>query len=156
MTPPIIIISAMSQNHVIGHENGMPWDVPEEYHQYLNFVKGQTIVMGRRSFEIFGPDLRCETNLVISRSIEAGKNYEVFPNLPDAIERANKIGKKIFIAGGSSIYAQVLPFAHEMYLSFIKGDYEGDVYFPNFNSREWQVEKREDHARFEFAHYKRS
>ena len=31
----VIIISAMSSDRVIGSGNGMPWNVPEEYEQFL-------------------------------------------------------------------------------------------------------------------------
>ena len=37
----------MSENRVIGGGRGMPWYVPEEYEQYLRFVDGNTVIMGR-------------------------------------------------------------------------------------------------------------
>ncbi|MEE3258297.1 MAG: dihydrofolate reductase [Candidatus Latescibacterota bacterium] len=64
----MIIIPAMSKDRVIGSGDGMPWSVPEEYQQFLGFVEGQTVTMGRRSYEIFGPDLTSAHNIVVSRS----------------------------------------------------------------------------------------
>ena len=61
----------------------------------------------------------------------------------------------MFSAGGASIYAQTIPLADTMYLSYIKGQYSGDAYFPEFSEQEWAVEKREDHPRFEFVVYRR-
>ena len=58
-------------------------------------------------------------------------------------------------SGGASIYAQTIPLADTMYLSYIKGHYTGDAYFPEFSGQEWAVEKREDHPRFEFVVYRR-
>ena len=44
----MIVIGAMAMNHVIGSGDGMPWDVPEEYAQFLRFIDGQTVIIGRR------------------------------------------------------------------------------------------------------------
>ena len=44
----MVIIGAMSTDHVIGSGEGMPWDVPEEYAQFLRFIDGQTVIIGRR------------------------------------------------------------------------------------------------------------
>lgn len=57
--------------------------------------------------------------------------------------------------GDASVYAQMLPLAEAMYLSFIKGDFEGDAYFPEFDEEDWDVVERRDHEAFEFVHYKR-
>jgi hypothetical protein len=43
-----------------------------------------------------------------------------------------------------------MPFATKMYLSFIKHDYPGDVYFPDFHLEDWQVELQREHDEFTF------
>lgn len=151
----MIIISAMSKDRVIGSGQGMPWNVPEEYEQYLNFVKGQTVIMGRTSYEIFGPDIDCGHNIVVSRSISEVPGAVVCSSIESAIEKAKSFGKTIFSAGGSSIYEQTIPLAQTMYLSIIKGDYKGDAYFPEFNKTEWRVDRHKDHEDFEFFVYNR-
>ncbi len=151
----MIIISAMSYSRVIGSGDGMPWNVPEEYQQFLNFVDGQSIIMGRRSFEIFGPDLTTTNNIVISRSASKLPNAVVFSDLKTAVEHVKKLGKTVFSAGGGSIYKQTIPLADTMYLSFIKGEFTGDTYFPEFDEAQWRVSKREDHPAFEFVVYNR-
>ena len=49
----VIIISAIGSNHIIGNGDGLPWHIPSEYDQFLGYVKDQTVIMGRRSYEIF-------------------------------------------------------------------------------------------------------
>lgn len=151
----VIIISAMSHGRVIGTQDGMPWNVPEEYQQYLNFVDGQTVIMGRKSYEIFGKDLHDTHNLVISRNYPNGIGYGVVHSLEEAIARAKTMDRTIFIAGGSSIYEQALPLADEMYLSYIQGKYEGIAFFPAFDVSDWTVIERRAHPKFDFVHYKR-
>lgn len=150
----MIIISAMSKDRVIGSGDGMPWSVPQEYEQFLRFVDGQAVVMGRRSYEIFGPDLKSSTNIVVSRSAQID-GAVVCGSVEEAVERARATGKTVFSAGGATIYKQTLPLAEAMYLSYIKGDFSGDAYFPDFDAADWEVAERRDHEAFEFVHYRR-
>ena len=43
----MIVISAMSQDRIIGKGDGLPWRVPEEYNQFLDIIRGQTVILGR-------------------------------------------------------------------------------------------------------------
>jgi dihydrofolate reductase len=153
----VVIIGAMSAERVIGSGDGMPWDVPEEYARFLRFIEGQTVIIGRRSYEIFGKGLTSAHTVVVSRS--AGKlpgAGVAVTSVEDALRTAGSFGGTVFSAGGASIYAQTLPLADTMYLSYIKGHFTGDAYFPAFSDREWAVDRREDHPRFEFVVYKRT
>jgi dihydrofolate reductase len=150
----MIIIGAMSTDRVIGKGDGMPWDVPEEYAHFLRLVDGQTIVIGRRSYQIFGAGLTSAHTVVVSRSADL-PGVSVVPSVESALRLAESFGTSVFSAGGASIYAQTLPHADTMYLSYIKGRFAGDAYFPEFSEAEWAVERREDHPRFEFVVYRR-
>lgn len=151
----MILISAMTEDRVIGAGEGMPWDIPAEYQQFLDFVAGQTIIMGRRSFEIFGDDLTTEHTIVLSRSDSVEGDVEVVENLDEALGRAKSYGKTIFCGGGASVYEQALPLAEAMYLSYIKQQYEGDAHFPEFDPSDWRIVEQRDHPWFRFVHYAR-
>ena len=150
----MIIIGAMSTGRVIGSGDGMPWEVPEEYAHFLRLIDGQTIIIGRRSYEIFGAGLTSAHTIVVSRSANL-PGASVVPSVEEAVRVAESFGTTVFSAGGASIYAQTMPLADMMYLSYIKGRFTGDAYFPEFNDREWAVERREHHPRFEFVVYRR-
>lgn len=151
----MIIISAMSNDRVIGSGEGMPWSVPAEYNQYLRFVGGQTVIMGRKSYHIFGPDLpEGTTAIVISRNATI-EGVRVVKSLAEALSFAVGLGKSVFVAGGGSIYAQALPLADEMYLSTIIGNFDGDTYFPEFDTNDWVVTEERDELEFVFRKYRR-
>ena len=155
----MIIIGAMATNRVIGSGDGMPWDVPEEYAHFQRLIEGHTLIIGRRSYEIFGNSLTSAHNIVVSRSGGDGivsRGASVARTIEDALRMAESFGGTLFSAGGASIYAQTLPLADTMYLSYIKGRFTGDAYFPEFSDQEWAVETREDHPRFEFVVYRRT
>ncbi len=153
--PPIILIAALSRDRVIGAGDGMPWRVPDEYRQYLSFIEGQTVIMGRRTFEIFGGDLTSAHTLVVSRSAKEAPGAVVCGSVEGALARARKFERTIFVAGGGSIYRQTLSLADALYLSFIKGKFSGDTFFPEFDLAEWETVRREDHPAFEFVAYRR-
>jgi dihydrofolate reductase len=151
----MIIVGAMTRERVIGRGDGMPWDVPEEYEHFQRLVAGETIVIGRRSYEIFGESLTSAHTVVVSRSATRLDDAVVVPTIDDALREAATFGRTVFSAGGASIYEQTIPRADAMYLSYIKGDFSGDAYFPDFDERVWTVERREDFPRFEFVVYQR-
>ncbi|ANM31134.1 hypothetical protein ABI59_18490 [Acidobacteria bacterium Mor1] len=153
----MILISAMGSNRVIGSGAGMPWSVPEEYAQFLSFVRGQTVLFGRKSYEIFGADLEDARIVIVSRSMpDPGRpGVQVCGDLEQAITAARATGRTVYSAGGATIYQQTMPHAEAMYLSTIKGDWSGDAYFPEFDESEWRVTREEDHPAFVFRIHER-
>ena len=151
----MIAISAMSKDRVIGSGDSMPWTVPAEYEQYLRFVSGNTVIMGRKSFEIFGKDLPAGTDAVVITRSDSISGAKTAGSVPEAVAIAESIGKPVFVAGGGSIYEQALPLVDEMFLSTIKGDFEGDAYFPAFDPTEWDIVEERDEPEFVFRIYRR-
>jgi dihydrofolate reductase len=43
------------------------------------------------------------------------------------------------VIGGAFLYAQMLPLADCLYLTFIEADIEGDTYFPEFRLADWRI-----------------
>ncbi len=154
--PPIIIISAMSTRRVIGQGRGMPWEIPAEYQHFLDTVRDQSIIMGRTSYGIFGPDLTTRHNYVLTRSSQQFAGAMTAHSLEAAIELAARQQQMIFIGGGASVYQQALEHADRMYLSYIPGDFQGDSFFPEFDEQLWEVVIREDRGPYEFVEYRRS
>jgi len=152
---PLILISAMTRDRVIGRDGALPWSIPEEYQHFLYSVQGRTVLMGRTSFEIFGPDLPDAQVVVASRSVQELPGAVVAADIPAALELARSFGRKIFSSGGATIYRQTLPLADEMHLSFIKEEHEGDTYFPEWDDNEWDVVLEQDRGSYVFRIYRR-
>ncbi|MEO1498810.1 MAG: dihydrofolate reductase [Planctomycetota bacterium] len=152
---PVALIAAMSADRVIGASDGMPWDVPEEYARYLDTVRGATVIMGRKSFEIFGDDLDNDLSIIVTRGDAVAAGVRVARGVGEAIALARSTDRPIFVAGGASIYEQALPKADRMLLSEIHGGFAGDTYFPVFDESEWEVHRLEEHERYTFREYGR-
>ena len=151
----VIIISAIGSNHIIGNGDGLPWHIPSEYNQFLGYVKDQTVIMGRRSYEIFKKDMLPERMVVVSRTLKTDR-ASVFGSLEEALAYSNSFSEDVFICGGQSIYKDSIRYADYMYLSFIKGEHEGNVYFPIFDEGEWSLKLKEEHDEFVFVIYRKN
>ena len=155
------IIAAMTKGHVIGKDEKLPWHIPEDMKLFKQFTTGNTVIMGRKTYESIGRPLPNRDNIVVSSSMLAGESAVmcskdrliVCSSLDAAVERASKNNNEIFFIGGATIYEQALPLADQMYISYVKKDYAGDVYFPKFSDEDWVVEERKDYAEFEWVRY---
>lgn len=133
---PVSIIVATARGGVIGQGGRLPWSIPEDWRYFLEMTRGGVLVIGRVAFEEMqaagqaGPERYW---LVVSRQRElAGPGVEVWPDLPAALGRAQRLPNPIWIAGGVRIYAEALPLADRLYLTEIEADVEGDVFFPEW------------------------
>ncbi len=137
MKPTISIIAAISENHVIGRDNKLPWNIPEDLKRFKELTKGHPIIMGRKTFDSIGRPLPLRTNIIITRD----KNYQVngclvVHSLEDAIKKAQKIDQQeIFIIGGGEIFRQAIQNTHKLYLTIVKVDIPGDAFFPAFDQQ---------------------
>ncbi len=65
------IIAAVSQNGVIGKNGELPWYIPEDLKHFKKLTLGQTVLMGRKTFESIlnrlGKPLPDRKNIVITR-----------------------------------------------------------------------------------------
>ena len=147
------IIAAMTSDRVIGNDSGLPWDIPEEYQHYLRLVDSNPVIMGRKTFEIFGEDLDPENIIVVTSQKEFRGKHAT--NLRVAIEVAATMGDHAFIAGGRSLYEEALTVADEMHLSEIKEEHEGTVYFPRLDYDIWIEIEARDYPDFTYRKYVR-
>ena len=151
----VIIISAIGSNHTIGNGDGLPWHIPSEYNQFLSYVKDQTVIMGRRSYEIFKKDMLPERMVVVSRTLKTDR-ASVFGSLEEALAYSLSFPENVFICGGQSVYEESIQYADYMFLSFVKGEHQGNIYFPRFEEDEWSVDKIEGHDEFVFVIYRKN
>ena len=143
--PPLIsIIVAMDSNNLIGNKNDLPWHIPGELSRFKKITMGKPIIMGRKTHESIGKILKGRINIVLSKNPSfKKKDIFVFNNLKDALENF-KTHKEIMIIGGEGVFKLAIPLAKKIYITQIHQQFEGDVWFPNINYKQWEVITRED------------
>ena len=136
----IKIIVAMSKNRVIGNNNSLIWNLPNDLKRFKQLTIGTTIVMGRKTYESIGRPLPNRRNIVISRDENLViEGCDVVNSLSEALLLCNN---NCFIIGGGEIYKQTLPIADRLYVTHIDEEFEGDTYFPEIDSS-WHVSIKE-------------
>lgn len=146
----ISLIAALTENYVIGRNQGLPWHLPDDMKYFMQTTKGHYVIMGRKNYESipikFRP-LPNRTNIVVTRQ----KNFQapdclVVHSLEEGLELAREARQEeVFIIGGAEIYKRGLGYAQRLYLTEIAGEIEGDVHFPSFNKDEWSEISRKHH-----------
>ena len=63
----ISIIVATSENNVIGVDNKLPWSISEDLKRFKKLTMGNTVIMGRKTYESIGKPLGGRVNIIISR-----------------------------------------------------------------------------------------
>lgn len=151
----ITLIAALTKDHIIGKENTLIWNIPEDMKHFRKVTSGNVVVMGRKTFDSIGRPLPNRVNIVVSSSLKNILGIEICSDLKSAIEKAKTFGKEIYVIGGASIYEQALPFADRMLLSWVKKEYDGDAYFPKFEEKDWKMEEKKEFTDFELKTYRR-
>lgn len=139
----------MANNRVIGKDNQMPWHLPADLGHFKAITLGKPIIMGRKTYESIGRPLPGRKNIVISRD----KSYklegcETASSLEEAITLVSE-AEEIMIIGGGNLYAQALPHADKLYLTFIDLDVDGDTRFPKYEDLKLTEIKREKYLKDE-------
>ncbi len=132
-----IIVAVAGKKRVIGSSNKIPWYIPGELKRFKEITMGHPIIMGRKTHESIGKPLPGRTNIVITTHPDyQALGCIVVHSLEEALRFAQ--GKpfdseEVFIIGGGQIYAEALPLADKLYLTYIDKEIEGDVFFPDYS-----------------------
>jgi dihydrofolate reductase len=143
-TARLSLIAAVASNGVIGSNNTLPWQLPEDLKRFKALTLGHPIVMGRKTHESIGRPLPGRRNLIVSRKPDyRAEGCEVVASLVQALAACEGTTDEIFVIGGAQIYVEALPLAHRLYLTEIRRDFPGDARFPAIDAGDWRETARE-------------
>jgi dihydrofolate reductase len=140
-----ILIAAIDKDGGIGKDGYMPWHYPADLKLFMNLTMGQTIVMGRKTFDgMVDRDkapLKGRQNIVVTskaadyRSRFADKYSASELNFTHDIKCGDvelAVDTKVFYCGGANLYQQVLNLVDLdiIYLSRLDESYDCDTFFP--------------------------
>ncbi len=141
----ISIIVAIAENFAIGKNNDLLFHLPEDLKRFKQITSGKPVIMGRNTFlSLPGGPLKNRRNIVINNiQGETFDGCEMTDSIEGAIEKVKK-EEEAFIIGGGMIYNQFYPIAGKLYLTLVHKSFDADVYFPEIDFEEWEIEKKED------------
>lgn len=142
----ISLIAALNDERVIGINNALPWHLPADLRHFKQITLGKPVLMGRKTFESIGKPLPGRVNIVVTSDRNfAAAGCTIAHSIDEALRLARDHAE-VMIIGGATFYAQMLPQAQRMYLTFVHAnDIAGDAFFPAWPAGQWQEIAREDH-----------
>jgi len=146
MSKKIVLVAAVAENGVIGLAGDIPWSIPEDLKHFRAVTRGNTVVMGRKTFDSIGHPLPYRTNVVVTR--DPSWAYDgVFRagSVEDAVELAQGFEGDVMVMGGAQIYAAAMPLATHQILTEVHLAPEGDTHYPAYDPAEWVETRREKH-----------
>jgi dihydrofolate reductase len=149
---PITLIAAVAENGVIGRDNALPWRLRSDMAHFRAVTMGKPVVMGRKTFLSIGKPLPGRTTIVASRDRAfAAPGIVVAPSIEAALAVARgdalrRGAESIMVAGGAELYAQTMPLAERLDITYVHRAADGDAYFPTIDRSVWRETVREDHA----------
>ena len=142
------IIAALGRNRAIGYQNQLPWRLPADLQRFKRLTMGHHMLMGRKTFESIGRPLPGRTSIIITRQLDyEAEGCLIVHSLDEAIALAQtRSEQEAFVIGGADIYAQALPLADRMYLTWVEAEPVADASFPAFDENEWEASEQEGFA----------
>ena len=139
------IIVAKAKNNIIGKNNKIIWDLPEDLKHFKELTTGHTIIMGRKTFESIGKVLPNRKHIIFSQNPDWKFNDENVHVVHSMLEIQEYIEdeKENFVIGGAMIYNLLMPHVNKMYVTEIDKEFEGDAFFPKINLDIWEEKSRE-------------
>ncbi len=150
------IVVAMDDRRGIGANGVLPWHLPEDLKHFKDITaktsgpsRKNAVIMGRKTWESLPKKFRPlpdRLNVVLSRNagFEApGALIEsTLERAMDVLEKNSKI-ENIFVIGGAQIYTYALhhPLCQRLLITFVRGDFTCDVFFPPFPNRFKEVHR---------------
>lgn len=143
----VALIVAVDKEWGIGKNNDLMWHLPADMKFFKDTTTGQVIVTGRKNYESIPERFRPlpnRENAVLTRNPDyEAPGAQLFSSLESCMEHyRNETERTIFIIGGGQIFKEALEFGivDEMYITYVDGTFDADVFFPKINENDWKSE----------------
>jgi len=157
----VTLVAAVARNGVIGADGDIPWRLPGELRMVKELTMGHVLVMGRRTYDSIGRPLPGRTTVVVTRQADwqppggLPSTVRVAGSVEEALTLGAGIDDEVFVFGGGQVYADALPRADRLRISWVDVEPAGDAYFPEVDWARWRETSREEHPGWVLATYAR-
>ncbi len=133
------LIVAIANDNVIGLDNKMPWHYPEDLKYFKQTTLNHKVVMGYNTYmsiiDYLKKPFPDRENIIISFDKQTSQfdNVVFYDNLDTIVDKYKNSEEEVFIAGGMSIYEQMIEHCDRLYITHINKSFEGDAFFPTID-----------------------
>ena len=160
----ISLIVAIGVNNLIGKDNDLPWNYPEDLKYFKKTTLNHPVIMGENTF--YSIEGRAHHPLPNRKNIVAtlnkdfhyekeGYEVEVVYDFISWMKEHKDDDEEMFVIGGKQIYKLALDYVNKMYITHVNKEYEGNVFFPPIDYSKFNKISSNIQGDLEFAIYER-
>lgn len=131
------LIAAVDKNWGIGRDGRLLFRLSQDLQHFRALTSGHIVVLGRATLSTFPGQkpLAERENIILSRelgyTVPGAVVCHSVPSLFSLLSDEHNLNKDVFVIGGASIYAQLIPYCRDAYITHIAADGNADVFLPN-------------------------
>lgn len=148
------LVACVDKNFGLGCGGKLLFKIPADLKNFRRLTLGHTIIFGRRTLETFpnGRPLDGRRNILLSRSLEKISGAEIVGSVEELFDVLDATEKN-FVIGGEKIFNELIPYATEIFLTFVNAEVQADTFFPSVD--EFVLRNVKIFDGFEFRRYTR-
>ena len=138
----INMIWAMDKNNLVGIDDKIPWHIKEDLLYYKSKTNGQTVLMGDATYYSLNGYYKTKPlpyGKIYVATIDKSLVIDGVEMIYDLNEFLKNNKEELWVVGGATIYKLSLPYADKLYISFVKGEYTGNRYFPTVDFSKYNL-----------------
>lgn len=139
------LVWAQATNGVIGSAGALPWYLPEDLARFKALTMGETVVMGRGTWESLPAAVRPlpgRRNVVLTRRLHwQPAGAMAARSIAEALDTPDDV----WVIGGASVYRAAMPYADLLVVTEIAEQFPGDTHAPDIGP-DFRVRSREPQA----------
>ena len=139
------LIVAFANNRVIGHNNDLPWHLPEDLKRFRALTMGHHIIMGRKTYQSLGRLLPGRTTIIVTRNKDFKVEGALIAHSLQAALMLCATDNEPFVIGGAELYKDGLKYATKLYIAEVHAEFVGDAFFSEIDLSLWNLSEKKDH-----------
>ena len=159
------IMVTVDERWAIGSGEKLLVQIPRNQKLFMEETAGKVVVVGRKALQTFpqGLPLQGRTTIVLSKNTEYKvKGALVVHSVKELLEELKKYPTEdIYVVGGESVFAQLLPYCNVVHVTKIDHAYAANKHFANLDTDPaWTITAESDEQTYfdiayEFLKYER-
>ncbi len=137
----IKMIWAMDENWLIGKGNILPWHYPKDLAYFKKMTANEAVLMGEMTYQSLKSYYQNKP-LPFKKMYVANLEDKRYPDaiqVKDLHRFLESTDEDVMVIGGKTIYDLALPYADRLYITYVLGVHEGDIYFTPFDLNQFRV-----------------
>lgn len=146
------IIACVDKNFGIGYKNNLLFKIPDDLKNFRALTLNNVVIYGRKTLATLPnrQPLPSRRNIIFSRTLDKIQNAEIVSSIEN-LWQVLKVEDKNFVIGGAEIFAELLPYTAEIFLSVVDAEKPADKFFQQFE--DFNLIDTKNFSEFKILHY---